>query len=298
MKKLLTTIIICLALIFTGLSTYKSLDTSGYSFLNPAIHNDSIKPVVYDYHNYNRHFISELPNYTYAAHRGAPAASKKPENSLAAFRLSKKLGFEIVETDLQLTKDGQWVIIHDCTLDRTTTGKGILKSFSLSDIEKFKLRGSEKESLSVPTLDDFLKLCSSERLIPILDIKPNEHEISSKTYSSLLACLDKYDLLDKSIFCSSSKVVLSELRSRDYITAIAVMRDVSRDDLNFVKELNNAFFYCNYIDMTDAKIDLINKNGLQYGVWTINDGKTAQYFLKKGAIMIVTDKLQRIISEI
>lgn len=49
------------------------------------------------------------------------------------------------------------------------------------------------------------------------------------------------------------------------------------------------------MDLNDAKIDLINKNDLQYGVWTINDKNTAQYFLKKGAILIVTDRLQRVI---
>lgn len=295
MKKLLPKIIICMSIIFLGLSTYKSLDNFDNSFFSPIINNDSIKPVVYNYNNNNEHFISELVNYTYVAHRGAPAASKKPENSLPAFQTSKELGFKIVETDLQLSNDGQWVIMHDSTLDRTSTGKGMLKSYSLNDIEKLKLKGSDKENLCVPTLDDFMKLCRSEKLIPILDIKPNEHEISPKAYNRLLDNLDKYDMLNKSIFCSNSKAVLSELRSRDSITAIAVMVDASQNNLDFVKKLNNAFIYCNYKDLNDAKIELINKSSLQYGVWTINDKNTAQYFLKKGAILIVTDKLQKII---
>jgi glycerophosphoryl diester phosphodiesterase len=219
-------------------------------------------------------------------------AANEPENSLSAFKASKKLGYKIVETDLQLTKDGQWVILHDYTLDRTSTGMGTIKSKSLKHIKKLSLKGGTKnERLSIPELEEFLSLCSSEGLIPILDIKPNEKEIASEDYDSLLMSLSKYDLLDKSIFTSSSKEVLTELRRRDNLTAIAVMMDASLDNLEFTKKLNNAFIYLSYENLTDEKINLINNNNLRFGVWTINDEKVAKHFLEKGALMIVTDNL-------
>jgi glycerophosphoryl diester phosphodiesterase len=161
----------------------------------------------------------------------------------------------------------------------------------LNYIKKLNLKGSKNESLSIPALDDFLSLCSSEALIPILDIKPNEMEITSENYDSLLISLSKHDLLDKSIFTSSSKEVLSELRRRDNLTTIAVMMDASQDNLDFTKKLDNAFIYTNHENLTDEKIDLISKNNLRFGVWTINDEKGAKHFLEKGALMIVTDNL-------
>lgn len=293
MKKPLAVVIVLMSLVLIGLYAATPLRNSAYSFLTSVTNGDSVKPVVFYSHSSSKYLINGFTDFTYAAHRGAPMISNEPENSLPAFKASKELGFKIVETDLQLTKDGQWVIMHDYTLDRTSTGKGTVKSHLLSDIEKLKLKGNKNESLSIPTLDDFLKLCKSEGLMPILDIKPNERQISSESYNSLLTSLNKYDLLNKSIFCSYSEEVLTELRSRDDLTTIAVMLDASQDNLSFVKKLNNAFIYCNYKNLTDESIALINKNSLRFGVWTVNDEKTAQYFFGKGAIMVVTDKLHR-----
>lgn len=56
------------------------------------------------------------------AHRGASAYA--PENTLAAFDLAQRLGADGIELDVQLTKDGEVVVIHDETIDRTVTGKG------------------------------------------------------------------------------------------------------------------------------------------------------------------------------
>lgn len=293
MRKPLAVVIVLMSLVFIALSTTNPLRNSTYSFLTSVTNGHSTKPVVFYSHSSSKYLINGFSDFTYAAHRGAPMISNEPENSLPTFKASKQLGFKIVETDLQLTKDGQWVIMHDYTLDRTSTGKGTVRSHSLRDIEKLKLKGDNNESLSIPTLDDFLKLCRSEKLMPILDIKPNGRQIPSESYNSLLTSLNKYDLLDKSIFCSSLKEVLTELRNRDDLTTIAVMLDASQDNLNFVKKLNNAFIYCNYKNLTDENINLINKNNLKFGVWTVNDENIAEHFFEKGAIVVVTDKLQR-----
>lgn len=293
MKKPLPIMAILMSFVFIALSITISLRSSTNAFLTSNAYSRSAKPVIFHYNNPNSHFTDGLTAYTYAAHRGAPIASNEPENSLPAFKAAKKLGFKIVESDLRLTKDGQWVIMHDYTLDRTSTGIGTVKSKTLRDIKRLKLKSSSNENLFIPTLDEFLSLCSSEGLIPILDIKPEVKEMSNENYNSLLTSLNKYDLLDKSIFTSTSKEVLTELRRRDNLTTIAVMMDASQDNLEFTKELNNAFIYFSYDKLTDEKIDLINKNNLRFGVWTVDDEKVAKHFLEKGTIMIVTDNLIR-----
>ncbi len=291
MRKPLPVIAVLMSLVLIGLVLTIPLRNSTNTILTSAVNKPSAKPVMFRNNNSNNRFINRLADFIYVAHRGAPIAANEPENSLPAFRASKKLGFKIVETDLQLTKDGQWVVMHDYTLDRTSTGKGTVKSKSLNYIKRLKLKGSRNEPLDVPTLDDFLSLCSGEGLIPILDIKPNEMEITSESYDSLLMSLNKYNLLDKSIFTSSSKEVLTELRRRDDLTAIAVMMEASQENLEFAKKLDNAFMYLSHEKLTDEKIDLINKQNLRFGVWTVNDEKVAKHFLEKGALMIVTDDL-------
>jgi glycerophosphoryl diester phosphodiesterase len=283
---------IIISIIFIALSITVPLRNSINISLASSAKKSAVKPVFFHVDTDNKRFIDGLATYAYAAHRGAPTAVKQPENSLPAFKACKRLGFKIVETDLQLTKDGKWIVFHDYILDRTSNGKGPVKYKSFRDIRRLKLKGNEKENLSIPTLEEFLSLCSNEQLIPILDIKPTEKELTDENYNDLLITLSKYDLLDKSMFTSHSKEVLTELRRRNNITAIAAMLEPSQENINFVKELSNTFLYVNYEKLTDENIELINSNNLKFGVWTINDKNVANYFLQKGAIMVVTDDLQ------
>jgi len=78
--------------------------------------------------NNNSHFVT-------IAHRGGRGLA--PENTLMAFENSDKIGVDILEMDIHLTRDHQLIIIHDSTLNRTTNGKGKVNNFSLSEIQKF-----------------------------------------------------------------------------------------------------------------------------------------------------------------
>jgi glycerophosphoryl diester phosphodiesterase len=241
----------------------------------------------------NKYFINKLTGTSYVAHRGA--VSKKPENSLPAFRTTKEMGYTIVETDLQLTKDSEWILMHDYTLDRTTTGKGQVKDYTLNRIKKLKLKSVngmiDESNSSIPTLDEFLKLCYEQDLSPILDIKPNENQISQKAYLNLMNSLKKYNLLDETIICSYSKGVLSQIRRMEDNITIAVMMEVTEDNLEFAQKLNNSFIYYNYKKMSEDKLNLIREKNLKYGVWTVDGKEDADYFKNRGSIMIVTDAL-------
>jgi glycerophosphoryl diester phosphodiesterase len=106
-----------------------------------------------------------------AAHRGG--AALWPENSLLAFRNALPLGVDFVETDVHLTADGEVVVIHDPTLDRTTTGKGPVGSARLADLASVRLKardGSVTEE-RVPTLAGLLDLLVPARTGLLLEIK-------------------------------------------------------------------------------------------------------------------------------
>ena len=70
------------------------------------------------------------------AHRGASGYA--PENTLEAFEMSVKQQADGVELDVQLTKDGELVVLHDETLDRTTDGKGFVKDYTLKEVQALK----------------------------------------------------------------------------------------------------------------------------------------------------------------
>jgi glycerophosphoryl diester phosphodiesterase len=86
------------------------------------------------------------------AHRGASAA--EPENTLRAFDLAIKQGAQMIELDLQLTRDNRVVVIHDPVLDYTTDLKGRIDRLSLSEVKKADAGKGER----VPTLEETLDL--------------------------------------------------------------------------------------------------------------------------------------------
>jgi glycerophosphoryl diester phosphodiesterase len=95
------------------------------------------------------------------AHRGDSA--HRPENTLAAFAGALELGVSAVEMDIQLTRDGHVVVIHDATLERTTTGRGDVRQMTLAEVRAVSAGypdrfGSEWAGERVPTLAEALSL--------------------------------------------------------------------------------------------------------------------------------------------
>ena len=93
-----------------------------------------------------------------------------PENSLAAIENSIRLGADVVELDIQKTKDGQLILMHDKTLDRTTTGKGKIAEWTLDSIRTLRLKNGAalKTKHRVPTLEEAL-LTAKGRVMVNLD---------------------------------------------------------------------------------------------------------------------------------
>jgi glycerophosphoryl diester phosphodiesterase len=107
------------------------------------------------------------------AHRGDSA--HRPENTLAAFASALEVGADLVEFDVQLTRDGHVVVLHDPTLDRTTTGTGRLVERTLAEVRALsagypQLWGSAYPGERVPTLAEALGFLR-ERSRVMIEIK-------------------------------------------------------------------------------------------------------------------------------
>ncbi|MEZ6128478.1 MAG: Xaa-Pro dipeptidyl-peptidase [Planctomycetaceae bacterium] len=100
-----------------------------------------------------------MPERGICAHRGA--SDSHPENTLAAFREAVKLGAQMIEFDVALTKDGHLVLMHDATVDRTTNGKGPVSQLTLEAVTKLDAglwKGKAFKGERVPTLDETLAM--------------------------------------------------------------------------------------------------------------------------------------------
>ncbi len=98
-----------------------------------------------------------MPQRGICAHRGA--MDTHPENTVAAFREAVRLGVQMIEFDVRMTRDGKLVILHDETVDRTTNGHGAVKDKTLEEIKQLDA-GSWKSTLykgeHIPTLREAL----------------------------------------------------------------------------------------------------------------------------------------------
>jgi glycerophosphoryl diester phosphodiesterase len=109
------------------------------------------------------------------AHRGDSA--HRPENTLASFASAIELGAEMVELDVQVTRDGHVVVIHDPTVDRTTSGQGAVAEMTLAELralsagypERF---GQDFAGQRIPTLAEVLHLMRGRGRM-LIEIKPD-----------------------------------------------------------------------------------------------------------------------------
>ena len=99
------------------------------------------------------------------AHRGDWRYA--PENSIAAIEHSIAVGVDVVELDLQLTKDSILIVMHDGTLNRTTTGKGNVRDWPLDSIKTLKLKNgcAIRTKHTVPTLEEALLAAKGKVLV-------------------------------------------------------------------------------------------------------------------------------------
>ena len=106
-----------------------------------------------------------------SAHRGG-AQKGLPENCIATFENTLRHTFAIMEIDPRYTKDGVIVVHHDATLDRTTTGKGPVADFTLSELKQLRLKDNEGNvtSFQIPTLDEVLEWARGKTIV-VLDQK-------------------------------------------------------------------------------------------------------------------------------
>jgi glycerophosphoryl diester phosphodiesterase len=143
------------------------------------------------------------------AHRGG--AGEAPENSLAAFRRVRGVGVEQVEFDVRMTADGAAVVLHDATLDRTTTGAGPVGAHTLAALRPVRLRENGE---AVPTLEAVLDVLAESALRLVLEIKTAPGAVPYPGLEAIcLAALDRRGLVGRATIISFSWDVLEACRS-------------------------------------------------------------------------------------
>lgn len=131
------------------------------------------------------------------AHRGCHVEA--PENSISAFKRCIHTGIDMVETDVQPTKDGVLVLMHDATVDRTTEGTGRVSDMTLAELKKLHLRmgkGGPDAPLTgetIPTFEEAMEVMRGKILVD-LDAKGSDLE---RVWTDSLPLLERMGVLDQ-----------------------------------------------------------------------------------------------------
>jgi glycerophosphoryl diester phosphodiesterase len=161
-----------------------------------------------------------------AGHRMATPFA--PENSLSALRAAVLLGVDIVETDVRLTADGQVVILHDGTVDRTLEGTGEVAALTLVEIQAMPMRADGRAGDfscdRAPTLDEIFAVASG-KIVVELEVKSTEAGVIAAEYLRDHALYTEAFLLCSRSECEAIRAVVPDapIMSRPEVPAEVAM---------------------------------------------------------------------------
>ena len=216
----------------------------------------------------------------------------RPKTVFPAFELAGKIGFWGIETDICETSDGQFVCMHDDTLDRTTNGSGAISDYTLDDLSQFQIDYGNylntNENLKIPTLEEYLSICSTYGNVPIIEIK------NIANYDAFLNTIIASGLETHCIITGAIDDV-KEIRARNNIIPVMTIGYTPApytDNLEHITEIseNRGILY-NYPQVDQAAIDILHQQNIFCGVWSVDDTETAQKYIDYGADFIVTNEI-------
>ncbi|WP_161566923.1 glycerophosphodiester phosphodiesterase [Exiguobacterium sp. SL-10] len=149
------------------------------------------------------------------AHRGYSA--KYPENTISAFKAALP-HVDGIELDVQLTRDGRLVVIHDETVDRTTNGSGFVKDMTLRQLRLLRTESGER----IPTLEEVLLLIEPSDVTLNIELKTDQFDYDGIEYLTWLA-VTEFKLEQRVVFSSFNPDTLVRLRDIAREARIAVL---------------------------------------------------------------------------
>jgi len=225
------------------------------------------------------------------AHRGASVHA--PENTIAAFRLATELGADAVELDAKLTADGQVVVHHDQTLDRTTTGTGSLTTRTLEELQHLDAGSHFNPSYAgehIPTLSEVFRAVADRLLINI--------ELSN--YASPFDCLPEVVIKLVQEFGLEKRVLLSSfnpvglMRARKLAPTIRLGLLVDANEPRWLRTFFSMLtpheaIHPSMVLASEEMIEGQHRHGRWINVWTVNELDNIKELVHLGVEGVITD---------
>jgi len=233
------------------------------------------------------------------AHRGHSIAY--PENTLEAYRKAIELGVEMIECDVNITRDATLVMMHDSTLDRTTTGTGHVSASTWEEIQRLDAGSKFKPEFAgarVPSTEETLLLYKEAGILSCFEVKGADADESNRIALGLVDLFIKHSMLDKAFLASYHHEALHQAQAKCPELLIGPERlpdDAPADPAEALRQANafNApVIQHQYTVLTAEVIRLLHENKIAVWSWSTTDEPSMVFSIDLGADALMGDDVQ------
>ncbi|MGM0900010.1 MAG: glycerophosphodiester phosphodiesterase [Bacillota bacterium] len=224
------------------------------------------------------------------AHRGYSASY--PENTMLAFVEAESVGADGLELDVQMTKDGELVVIHDEKVNRTTDGKGFIKDFTAEELRKLDA-GHQYKSLAkrekIPLLEEVFEWLMGNTMVCNVEFKNGLFPYKGME-EKVIALVRQYQLENRIVLSSFNhySVVHSTSLAPEIETAPLLAEGLYMPWI-YAKSIRSSGFHPHYRAAPDQIIKQAIEAGIAVRPYTVNKETEMERLIKVGCSAIITD---------
>lgn len=207
-------------------------------------------------------------------HRGYSYVA--PENTLSAFKLSRKMGFRYVETDVSFTSDGVAVCLHDNTVDRTSNGTGNINNLTYEQVRALDF-GSWKSTVyageKIPSFVEFIRICKNLGLHPYIELKSSV-AYTAQQIQGLVDVVRRNGMSGKVTWISFNPTFLGCVQDYDETARLGyVVGSVTESVIQTANGLKNDGneVFIDSSSWTSEEVNLCVAAGIPLEVWTVDN---------------------------
>ena len=233
------------------------------------------------------------------AHRGHSIAY--PENTLEAYRKAIELGVEMIECDVNITRNGTLVMMHDSTLDRTTTGSGRVSASTWEEIQQLDAGGKFKPEFAgvrVPSTEETLLLYKETSTLSCIEVKGANADESNRIALGIVALLIKHNMLDTAFLSSyhHEALHLAQSKCSELLVAPERLPDDALPDpsdaLRQAQSFSAPVLQHQYTVLDADTVRVLHENGIAVWSWSTTEEASMLFSVELGADALMGDDVQ------
>jgi glycerophosphoryl diester phosphodiesterase len=225
-------------------------------------------------------------------HRGA--ALSAPENTLAGFCMAAALGVKCVEFDVRMTRDGRSVLLHDDTLDRTTTGHGPAAAMSFEEIRRWDAGGwfgPDFAGQKVPSLEETMEILARLEMGAVIELKPSPgaEMVTGRAVARLVAESWPKTLPPPVLSSFKPQAIEAAREAAPQLQRALLVGAVPHDWRKRVEMLDCAMLHADQRRLDQGTVEAIKAAGLPVFAYTVNLAARAKELFSWGVDAVFSD---------